>query len=92
MPKILDVVAITGKYIKDGVEKTSYKTVGMIIEKDGKKYLKLDHLVTVDSAGKAINFFNLFEPKPKDAQPSQSFAQDVPQDIPGFDDDFPTNF
>ena len=98
MPKILDVVAITGKYEKEGVEKNNYKTVGMIIEKDGKKYLKLDHLVTVDSNGKTINFFNLFTPRPKgdkNAQPQSPAAQpSVGNEFdgtPGFDDDIPFN-
>jgi len=63
MPKKYEVVATTGEYEKAGQTKRKYQTVGMVIEKDGKFYLKLNSLVTIHDDGSVINFFNLYEPK-----------------------------
>lgn len=87
MPKKYDIVAITGTYQKDGQDKARYKNVGVVIEKDGKFSIKLESLVTVHDDGHIVQWFQLFEPKPKSApQPS---AQ--PHHIPDgdFDDDIP---
>lgn len=84
MPKIFDVVAITGKYTgKDGTEKTSYANVGMIIEKDGKQYLKMKHPLTVDDAGAVVSFFNLFVPQTRE----QRQGSGGPKPVSDFNDD-----
>jgi hypothetical protein len=86
MPKIFDVVAITGKYTaKDGTEKASYANVGMIIEKDGKQYLKMKHPVTVDDAGAVVSFFSLYVPKEKE----QRQGSGGPKPVTDFSDEIP---
>lgn len=85
MARKYDVVAITGKYTgKDGKEKMNYKSVGMVLEKDGKFYLKLNHLVTVHDDGHIVNFFNLYAPRDA-AQPQAA----PPSNEPSFDDNIP---
>ena len=88
MSKKYDVVASTGTYTgQDGTEKRRYQNVGAVFEKDGKFYLKLTSLVTCDDQGNVINFFSLFEPKPKGqnaprpapaAAPADDFSYDIP--------------
>ena len=91
MPKSYDIVASTGTYTgNDGQEKRRYQNVGMIIEKDGKMYVKLTSLVTVDDEGKVINFFSCFEPKgqgqgkasPQKEAPAASQGGDFNDDMP----------
>lgn len=76
MPRKYDVVATTGSYEKEGEEKRKYQNVGMVIEKDGKFYLKMTSLVTVDDSGQVVNFFSLFEPRSK-AEPKPK-TDDIP--------------
>lgn len=78
MPKKYDVVAITGEYEKEGQTKPRYQNVGMVIEKDGKFYLKMNSLVTMHDEGHAINFFSLYTPKNK--------QQSAPQEAPPAED------
>ena len=86
MPKKVDIVASTGTYTgNDGQEKRRYQNVGMVIEKDGKFYVKLTSLVTVDDEGKVVNFFSCFEPKQRTQQAPK--AQPAQQATPDFDDD-----
>lgn len=88
MPKKYDVVAITGTYQKDGQDKPKYKNVGMIAEKNGKFYLKLDHMVTLHDDGHVIHWFQLYEPKQKQAT-QQSAPQNETKPDADFDDDIP---
>ena len=91
MPKTFDIVASTGTYTgNDGQEKRRYQNVGMIIEKDGKMYVKMTSLVTVDDEGKVINFFSCFEPKGQ-GQGKASPQKEAPADsqAPDFNDDMP---
>jgi len=91
MPKKYDVVAITGNYQKDGQEKASYANVGMVIEKDGKFYLKMKHPVTVHDDGHVINFFSLFEPRQQSGQQQSAPVQQgaKPDHFDGGGDDIP---
>lgn len=67
MAKKFDIVAVTGTYEKDGETRKRYKNVGFVNEnKEGHLSIKMDHLVTVDDDGKTVNWFGLFEPKPKE--------------------------
>ena len=89
MPKKYDIVASTGTYTgTGGQEKRRYQNVGMVIEKDGKMYVKLTSLVTVDDEGKVVNFFSCFEPKPKQGQAPAPKQQAAPA-AGDFDDDMP---
>jgi len=100
MPKVYDVVATTGEYEKSGQTKRKYATVGMVIEKEGKLYLKLNSLVTVHDNGSIVNFFSLYEPKSSQETAAQGVqqarnqiiakTQDGSVDIVAdFDDDIP---
>ena len=62
MPKVANIVATVGTFTdKEGNERRRYKTVGALIEsKDGKTYLKMDHLVTPDDEGRTVNFFGVY--------------------------------
>jgi len=91
VPKTMDIVASTGTYTdSSGQEKRRYQNVGMVIEKDGKTYIKLTSLVTVDDEGKVINFFSCFEPKGQ-GQGKASPQKEAPaaSQAPSFDDDLP---
>ena len=45
MPKLYDIRAVTGEYLKDGETKKKYSTIGALIEtKSGAKMIKLDVL------------------------------------------------
>ena len=88
MARKYDVVAITGEYVnKQGETKKRYQSVGMILEKDGKHYLKMNSLVTVDDKGQVVNFFSLYEPK--DVLPQKSQAAPSQRPDPDFDSDLP---
>lgn len=76
MPKKYDVVAITGTYQKDGQDKNRYSNVGMVIEKNGKFYLKMTHPVTVHDDGNVINFFSLYESRSQGSQGNRNHAQE----------------
>ena len=89
MPKKYDVVAITGTYQKDGQDKARYQNVGMVIEKDGKFYLKMNHLVTIHDDGHTVNFFNLFTPQPRQSNQTQSGTQQTQSGGGDYDDDIP---
>lgn len=91
MGKKYDVVAITGEYQKEGQNKPIYQTVGVIFEKDGKFYLKMNSLVTVHRDGNVVTFFSLFEPRQQTQ--NQTTAQNAAptQQSPDFDDDIPFN-
>ena len=80
MPKKYDVVAITGTYKQAGEDKARFENVGMVIEKEGKFYLKLNKLAWHDD-GHMVNFFNLYVPKDK--------AQSEKKAEPDFDDSIP---
>ena len=82
MPKKYDVTAITGTYQKDGQEKPRFENVGMVIEKEGKFYLKLNKLAWHDD-GHIVNFFNLYPPRQNQQQPAPREAE------PDFSDDLP---
>ena len=85
MPITKDIVAITGTYQKDGQDKPRYKNVGVVIEKDGKQYIKMESLVTIHDDGHTVNFFSLFD-KAERAEPARQAAQGK---APSGMDDFP---
>jgi len=49
MPKIKDVAVVVGTYMKNGKETFKWKTVGALIENNGKQYIMLDR--TFNPAG-----------------------------------------
>ena len=77
MSKKFDVVAVTGTYTKDGVEKPVWKNCGAVFETPKGLSLKLD-LVPVAGDG----WFKLFEPKAQDAAPQKSTGPDDDLDLP----------
>lgn len=94
MGKKYDVV-VTEKYTdKNGEEKNSFTNIGVVLEKDGKFYLKLK-MIPVGWDG----FASLYVPKPRDGQqgggqrrqPAQQPTQaPVRQgNFDDFDDDIP---
>lgn len=83
MPKKYDVVAITGTYQKEGQDKAKFTNVGIITEKEGKFYLKLNTAVVFHDDGHVVQWFNLYEPKPKQA------PQQAAPAAPDFDDYLP---
>jgi len=89
MPKKYDVVASLGEYQKDGETKRKYANVGLVIEKDGKFYLKMTHPVTVNDAGGVVNFFSLFEPRPQGDRPKNQTRPAAEPASNNFDDDVP---
>ncbi len=87
MPKKYDVVAITGTYQKDGQDKPKYQNVGIVAEKDGKFYLKLNTVGVFHDDGHVIQWFNLYVPKDKQQQaPNQVNHAKI---TPDFNDDIP---
>ena len=81
MPVTHDVVAITGEYEKDGQTKARYQNVGVVIEKDGKRYIKLHSLVTMHDNGQPVTFFSLFSKdrdQAKQAPADGGAADDIP--------------
>lgn len=42
MAKLADVAVVVGSYKKDGEDKFKWKTVGQLIESNGKQYVMLD--------------------------------------------------
>jgi len=82
MPKKYDVVAITGEYEKEGQKKLRYQNVGMVIEKEGKFYLKTIMPLAMKDDGSMINFYNLYAPKNQNTAPSPQPSGDFDDDIP----------
>ena len=87
MAKVIgDICAPTGKYLKEGEEKTSWAKCGILMQTEKGFRIKLD-TVPVGGEGQGI-WFSVFE---KDT-PSQGSAQQTPsrpsQDV-GVDDDIP---
>jgi hypothetical protein len=79
--KVYDVVAVTGTYTKDGVEKPIWKNCGVVVKTEKGLSMKLD-LVPV---GEWSGWFKLFEPKAKEEQPpkpAETPAADFDSDIP----------
>ena len=76
MSKKYDVVAITGKYMKDGAEKNRYVTIGAVIETSKGLSLKLE-AVPVGWDGWA----GLYEPKAKEGR-ADSRGSDDDSSIP----------
>lgn len=81
MAKVYDLVAVTGKYMKDGVEKSKYMNCGVVIEKDGKLSAKIEGLPV---GGEWNGWLSLFEPRQNDQQQGGG-QQQRPQSNP-FDD------
>lgn len=71
MKRKYDVVATIGKYVKDGVEKNRYLTVGAVLERDdGSLTMKLDSMPIVSEG-----WFNFYPPK------QQSGQNETPQPV-----------
>lgn len=86
MPKKYDVVATIGEYQKNGQTKKKYQNVGMLIEKDGKFYLKMTCPVVMNDEGQVVNFFGLYEPK-SSQQTGKPPSQPSEPQYPGIDPD-----
>ena len=86
MKAIKKAVVANGKYMKDGVEKTRYLTVGKLLQRDdGSICLKLDALPVGGDFEGWINFYDLDEDRQqqgytKQGQPDHAAAAagDVP--------------
>ncbi len=89
MPITHDIVAITGTYQKEGQDKPRYKNVGVVIEKDGKRYIKLDSLVTIHDDGHPVNFFSIFEKEARQSPASQYAPSEKAPAYDFPDDDLP---
>lgn len=76
-----NVVAITGKYEKDGEQKNRYEKAGVVIEKDGSFRLKMEKPVMLNDEGNVVQWFFLSVPKEK--------KEPEPESKPDFDDDIP---
>jgi len=92
MSKKYDVVAIVGKYQKDGQEKNVYRNVGEIFNSGDRFFLKMNQ-IPFDDDGKTVNFFSLYEPKAKESQAPQAKqaiqGQQAAAQEQEFDDDIP---
>ena len=63
MAKVYDIVARVGEY--DG--KGKFKNVGLVNKNDkGHLSIRLDHPITIDDDGNVVQWYSLFEPKPRD--------------------------
>jgi hypothetical protein len=70
MPKIKDIAVVVGTYTKNGKETFKWKTVGALIENNGKQYIMLDRTfnpagVYVESGREGSDqcVLSLFDPK-----------------------------
>ena len=82
--KIFDVAVATGKYMKDGVEKTRWLNCGVVLKNDNGNYsLKLE---AMPLGAEFDGWFNLFTPQPRQQQQQPSPPPPAP-DV--FDDDIP---
>ena len=64
MDKKYDLMQSTGTYQKDGVEKTRWTKIGIMLEKmDGKRSIKLEALPLPNKDGEV--WLQVFENKPK---------------------------
>jgi len=91
MKKIKKLVAVTGKYQKDGVEKNSYMTVGGLFQRDdGSFCIKLDALPLGEFNG-WLNAYDLEENRQQNSQQGmqQAKAAASPDDFQ--DSDIPFN-
>lgn len=88
--KIGNLVFPTGKYIKDGEEKTSWMRVGVLLETDKGMRIKLDAIpVVTDSNGLWLSVFE-DDPKPKPLAPlTSNTAPASSEGQPTGDDDLP---
>lgn len=76
MGKKYDVVAVVGSYIdNNGQEKKRYLNVGAILENDNGPYMLLNKTFNpagLAEQGKESIILSLFEPKQRQAQPTQN--------------------
>ena len=71
-----EATVATGKYTKDGQEKTRWMKIGVMIERqNGKMALKLDALPLPNDKGEI--WIEMFEPRQSDA-PKSTKEDDVP--------------
>ena len=70
------------RYTKNGEEKTAWTRVGVLIEKDGRQYVKLEAYPLPNADGEV--FLSVFEPRPREQQGQQRSAprDDLDGDIP----------
>jgi len=83
MAKLKNVVAVTGKYEKDGQSKNRYTTCGALVEANGKQYVILDVIPapTIGKDGVSKWFFSLYDDDKQKAE--------KPQAKPELNDDIP---
>lgn len=89
MIKKYDIVATVGTYQKNGETKSRFKSVGAMMEKDGKPFLLLDRTFNLaglpNPQGKDTVLLSLYEPKDKGSDYNQglqakdnSFEDSIP--------------
>ena len=92
MSVVYEMKVPTGKYQKGGEEKTSWQTIGRVIEtKNGSMMVKIDSMPTsvLDRDGNIVGWTgwaNLFPPRPKDEYSNQPQKQ-APTAPAEFDND-----
>ena len=85
MAKLKDVVAVTGKYEKDGQTKAKYTNCGALIEANGKQFIVLEVIPApvVGKDGVPKWFLNLYDPQEeKKAEKPKSSKSDFNDDVP----------
>jgi len=86
MPKKFDIVVTETYQGRDGEQKR-YKNIGVVLEKDGKMFMKLDMIPT----GGWDGFASFYEPRPRSngGQQQQQPASGGGNNFDDFDDDIP---
>lgn len=95
MAKLKDVVAVTGKYEKNGETKSKYTNCGALIESNGKQFLVLEVIPApvVGKDGIPKWLLNLYDPNDNRQKPEPE-NPDKPKPAGGgapMDDDIPFN-
>jgi hypothetical protein len=84
--KIGDLCFPSGKYVKDGEEKTRWMNVGILLETDKGMRIKLEAIpIVTDQNGLWLSVFEPREQAPRAAPKQESFRQpaaDPNEDVP----------
>ena len=89
-----ELMVPSGKYTKDGEQKTRWLKVGAVFGTDRGPSIKLDCVPTsvVDRDGNTVawdGWLKCFEPRPRGQSPSQPAQNSAPPETGDFDDDIP---
>lgn len=93
MPKLKDIAVVVGTYQKNGKETFKWKTVGALVENNGKQYIMLDRSFNPAGVyaepgreGSDQCVMSLFEPKGYDKPEPSSKPKSSGYQRPDFDD------